>query len=352
MNRTEPTPKVDNTAYHKRVTIPLVLAGILAVIAILSRVILTFGTNQAFSSAVSDYTSRFSAGFERIVLESIPFLLLGALAAAVVEHLFSSEEISAIYSKRLANGLAAGLLTGFILPVGEGGSILLARALIKKGAGIPSAAALMLAAPALNILSFAVTLGSGEPGQVFWIRTGIGVSFAVLFGVLLSLEREPNRLVNPELLEPPEGMDEIPGVIPRKLSSAQLKAIGVTTARGFLEFLTYMIVVALASAIIQILLPVSWIPPVEGGLMAQIGSAGLWSMVMAPGNLGDLLALRNSAVSWSISSQIVFLSLGILVDVKLLVLYTRVFRKKIVLYLAALAFAAAVLAGLIAGIVE
>lgn len=86
----------------------LTLSGILAIIAILSRVIITFGTNEKFSTALSAYSHRFGAGFERIFLETVPFLLLGALAAAVVEQAFTRDEIRSIYGSGTARGSRRG----------------------------------------------------------------------------------------------------------------------------------------------------------------------------------------------------------------------------------------------------
>lgn len=347
MYHSESDQRSEKSSHQRSITVPLLLSGLLVLTAILSRVVITFGTNEAISAAVTEYTHRFSAGFGRIFLEAIPFLLLGALAAAVVEHLFSAEEVSTIYSKRLATGLAAGLLTGFIFPVGEGGSILLARALIRKGASIPAAVALMLVAPAVSILPLAVSLGSGGSGTAFWLRTGFGVGFAILFAVLISFEHEPNQILHPEVAKFRQLHGENIGQPAVKPDHRQLKAIGATTAGEFLEFLPYVIAAALAAAAVQIILPVDWIPPVQGGVLAQIGSAGLWAVLSAQSSVGDLLTLNTSSATWTLASQTVFLTLGALVDVKLVVLYAHLFRKKIVIYLIALAFAAAGLAGLI-----
>ncbi len=335
-----------------RLTIPLSLAVVLAAAAILSRIILTFGTNEKFSTALSAYSDRFAAGFERIFLETLPFLLLGALAAAVVEHAFNRDEIEAIFAKSPAKGIAAGLLTALVIPVGEGGSIILARALIKKGAGIPAAAALMLAAPALNISTLAAAFGMDGVSTVVWIRMGVSVAFAVLFGLVVSVEREAGRVVVDDVLPQPDTEGEAAGTAAGKFNGGWWKKVGVTTAREFLEFVPYLIAAALAAAFLQTIYPAAWIPPAQGGFGAVAGSAGLWAFLTAYGSLGDMLAVQSSTTPWPLTAQTVFLSLGVLVDIKLLVLYSSVFRKKIVLYLAALALAAAALAGLIAGILE
>lgn len=333
-----------------QVILPLSLAGGLALIGILARIITSLGTNEVLAAAAADYTHRFAVGFERIFLEAVPFLLLGALAAAVVKHYFSTVEVGRIFSKSLIPGIAAGLLTGIILPLGEGGSILLARALLKKGAALPSTVVMMLAAPALNVLPLAILLGAGGASVVFWLRVGIGAVFAILFGILLSFENQPERLIHPGILRHQE-VDKPPvnGAASNN-NQNRLKAVAVSTAKEFLEFTPYVIAAALLAAILQTIMPQSWIPPVQGGLASQIGSSGLWALLSSQSNLGDILTIQNSAISWPVVSQLVFLTLGILVDVKLVVLYFRVLRGKAVFYLIALAIGTAVLTGLFIGI--
>ncbi len=332
------------------VILPMSLAGGLALTGILARTINTLGTNEVLTAAVADYTHRFAAEFERIFLEAVPFLLLGALAASVVEHYFSTAEVEKIFSKRLIPGIAAGLLTGVILPVGEGGSILLARALLRKGAALPSTVVMMLAAPALNVLPLAILLGSGGVSAVFWLRIGIGAVFAIIFGILLSLENQPERLIHVNSLHRHgAGIAQFKEAVSGN-NQNRSNAVAVTTAKEFLEFTPYVIVAALIAAILQTILPVSWIPPVQGGLAGQIGSSGLWALLSSQSNLGDILTVQNSAISWPVVSQAVFLTLGIMLDAKLVVLYLRVLSRKAVFYMTVLAIGAAVLTGLVIGI--
>lgn len=349
MDPNEPSLPADISSKNLRVTLPLILSGILVIMAAMSRVIITFETNEAFSAAASAVTHQFSTAFMRIFLEAVPFLLLGAMASAVVHHFFTVDEISKLFPQRLAPGLAAGLLTALILPVGEGGSILLARSFLRKGAGLPSVVVLMLAAPALNLVTLGAGIGSNALDTAFWLRTAFGLGFSILFAFLVSLERDPEQILHANVLTQRRDSSQIQDAAGARVDGSRLKAVGVTTASEFLEFLPYIIAAALLAALIQMLLPGSWIPPVEGGLLTQVGFAGLWAVLSSHTTFGDFLAVKNSAISWPLVSRTMFLSLGILIDVKLAFLYARVFRKKIVGYLAALAIAAAGLFTMVVG---
>lgn len=323
-----------------RVILPLLLTGTAAIWGIIIRGLTSFGNDLTITPALLEYTHRFSHGFERIFLEAVPFMLVGALAAAAVEVLLSEEEVQAIYSEKLIPGMAAGLLTGLILPLGEGGSILLARTLLKKGAALPSTIVMMLAAPALNLPALAILQDSSDLNAVFWFRVAFGVVFAILFALFLSTESQPERLLRSDILNNDQAEGDQSNFHSETNQGSRLKSMGVTAAKRFLEFTPYLIAAALIGAILQTFIPNGWIPPGQGSISGQIGAAGLWSVVSAHSNIGDILAIQNSAISWPLLSQTVFLTLGILVDIKLAALYLLVLKKKAVLYLIILAFAA------------
>lgn len=322
-----------------RVILPLLLTGTAAIWGIVTRGLTSFGNDLTITPALLEFTHRFSHGFERIFLEAVPYMLVGALAAAAVEVLLSKEEVQAIYSKKLIPGMAAGLLTGLILPVGEGGSIILARTLLKKGAALPSTIVMMLAAPAQNLPALAILLVSPDLTAIFWFRVAFGVVFAILFALFLSSEKQPERLVHPEILNKDQAESDQSGFQSETNHGSRLKSIGLTASKRFLEFTPYLIAAALIGAILQTFIPNGWIPPGQGSISGQIGAAGLWAVVSAHSNIGDILAIQNSTISWPKLSQTVFLTLGILVDIKLAALYLLVLKKKAVLYLIILAFA-------------
>lgn len=323
-----------------RVILPLLLTGAAAIWGIVTRGLTSFGSDLTITPALLEYTHRFSHGFERIFLEAVPFMLVGALAAAAVEVLLSKEEVQAIYSKKMIPGMAAGILTALFLPLGEGGSILLARTLLKKGAALSATIVMMLAAPALNLPALAVLPGSSDLSAVFWFRVVFGVVFAILFALFLSAESQPDRLLRSDILNKDQAEGDQSNFQSETNHGSRLKSIGVITVKRFLEFTPYIIAAALIGAILQTFIPNGWIPPGQNSTSGQIGAAGLWAFVSAHSNIGDLLAVQNSAVSWSLLSQTVFLTLGILVDIKLAALYLLVLKKKAVLYLFILAIAA------------
>ncbi|MYL81738.1 permease [Desulfovibrio aerotolerans] len=105
-----------------------------------------------------------------IVLEAIPFLLLGSVASGLVEAFVPKDRLERLLPKgRLASTLV-GLGLGAVTPCCECGVVYLARRLIGKGVPPGAAVAFMLAAPVINPVSILATLVAfrGDPTMAVW----------------------------------------------------------------------------------------------------------------------------------------------------------------------------------------
>ena len=329
--------------------LPIFLAGLLLTCGIFVRSMALWGNSLPWSREFFGDIERFAAAFGLIFLEAIPFMLIGALAAGVVANFSTPADVKALYSGRGMKGIAAGLVTGILFPAGEGGAALLGRALLRKGASLPAMTAMILAAPALNMLVLAIAMGLNSAGSVFWLRAGVGIGFAFLFALLLSVEDRPELLLQPEVSltladQDIKGMHEI---TPNK--GGRWKAVGMTATREFIEFIPPLVAGALIASLLQIAIPQAWVPPVQGSLAAQIGGAGVWA-ILAAHSIGDLIVVQAAGLPWTPVEQIVFLCLGMLLDVRLIFFYLKIYRAKVILYLALLVVVVASLAGVILAI--
>ncbi len=87
--------------------------------------------------------------FTSMAIEALPFLLIGSLAASVVEEYFSPEKLEKLFRRPLA-GTVFAVAGGLIFPVCECGVVPVAARLARKGVPASSAIAFMLAAPVIN----------------------------------------------------------------------------------------------------------------------------------------------------------------------------------------------------------
>lgn len=126
--------------------------------------------------------------FLGILLQAIPFLLLGVLLSSLIQIFVPRSWIEKRFPKSLAGGMLVAVAGGFCLPVCDCASIPIFRSLVRKGVPLPAAVTFMLAAPVINpiaILSTYYAFGgnlavvAGRIGMGGFAAVVIGLSFAV-----------------------------------------------------------------------------------------------------------------------------------------------------------------------------
>ena len=88
--------------------------------------------------------------FMSIFLESLPFLLLGALISAIIETFVSNDTMVKIIPKNKILGSIVGVFLGFFLPACDCAVIPVSKRLIKKKVPINVVVSFMLASPIIN----------------------------------------------------------------------------------------------------------------------------------------------------------------------------------------------------------
>jgi uncharacterized membrane protein YraQ (UPF0718 family) len=134
--------------------------------------------------------------FLGIILQAVPFLLIGVLLSAVIQIFVSKEAIERRFPRTVGAGMLTAILAGFCLPVCDCASIPIFRSLVRKGIPLPVAVTFMAAAPVINPVVILSTWYAFS-GNV-WIvaeRVCIGIVAAVLIG--LTFSRRPPK--NPAL---------------------------------------------------------------------------------------------------------------------------------------------------------
>src|SRR2546423_8451695 len=95
--------------------------------------------------------------FSSIVIEALPFILVGALASAAIAVFLPERAFGAVARLPLALQIPSAALGGFAFPVCECGSVPVARRLIARGVHPSAGVTFMLASPVINPLVLAST---------------------------------------------------------------------------------------------------------------------------------------------------------------------------------------------------
>jgi len=292
-------------------------------------VVLVLGRVAGLGDAAPAQT--FSIIFTAIVVEAIPFVLLGAVVAAAIEVYVSDEVLGRI--TRLPTGLQlpAAALGGFAFPVCECGSVPVARRLIRRGIHPGAGVAFMLASPVLNPIVLLSTWVAYSPRglgpQMVTARAGLGLVTALAAGWALGGDGARELLRD--------------RVDPRSAATDHEHAHRSGRSRAFVAHVTgdfffmakFLIVGAALSASFQTLLPQSLVSGVAR--TAVVGTLALMAIAFVSSLCSEADAfVAVSFTQFPIGSQLAFLVFGPVFDVKLAFLYGATFRRRFLLSLA------------------
>jgi uncharacterized membrane protein YraQ (UPF0718 family) len=158
-------------AAHVRAVVVVLLVGACAA-----------GAYELATARVVVHVPAIFAIFQSMVWEGVPFILIGAVVATLVEMRLRPENLALLLPDSLGGHTTAAFI-GLLLPVCDCGTIPVARTLMRKS--VPDAVAFTyaLAAPTVNLIALLATFAAfhGNMEWVLW-RGGAAVVIAVLAG--------------------------------------------------------------------------------------------------------------------------------------------------------------------------
>src|SRR5829696_2293963 len=167
MQRAEP-------ARHKRwAFVSSLLLGVAFVLAaaflLWLKTVETDGLGLSLPSELQDFTTLALS----IVVEALPFVILGALVSVIVRLFAPTERILRLLPKRpLLRRLSISLF-GTFMPVCECGNVPVARGLVIKGLSVAESTTFLLAAPIINPVTL---LATSPDSRLVRSRAWLGLS--------------------------------------------------------------------------------------------------------------------------------------------------------------------------------
>src|SRR4051794_39968238 len=127
--------------------------------------------------------------FTSIVIEALPFILLGAIVSAAIAVFVPDRAFARLARLPRALQVPGAAVAGVGFPVCECGSVPVARRLLARGMDPAAGIAFMLAAPILNPIVLASTWvayqGRGRALEMTAARAGCGLVAAMVAGLLI-----------------------------------------------------------------------------------------------------------------------------------------------------------------------
>jgi uncharacterized membrane protein YraQ (UPF0718 family) len=261
--------------------------------------------------------------FGSLLVQALPFVMLGALAASLVEVFVPIGSLERLGRLPRPLQLPAAALAGLAFPICECGSVPVARRLAQRGLMPSAAVTFMLAAPVINPVVIASTFVAYRGRSTTWTMVGgrflLGMLVAIAVGWVIG-----NRSTD-ELLKPnPQETHEHPMRLERP--EARWRRFFVHLGNDFLFMGRYLILGVTIAAAIQTFLPASALTSVAGVPVLSIVVMMALAAALSLCSESDAFVAA-SFVQFGPAAQLAFLVSGPMVDAKLVALYGGTFRR-------------------------
>lgn len=271
----------------------------------------------------------FFLSFAALLLEGLPFLLLGALGSALVDLFLPEAWLRALLKLGPRGGTAAGLLAGFVFPICECGALPIVLRLLRKGVPLPAAAAYLFAAPLANPFSIASTwfaYRTQEPWLMVLLRLFLGAI------VVLSLSHwiaraDSREILNPAALEPSPALP--PGTAGAAFESSwkrRLRGTVRSVSDDFLAVAFFLVLGAAAAALLNTGVNRAWLDPLAHNKFLAPVAAIFLAQTLSLCSTTDAFIIA-ALPQFPMAAALAFLVAGPLFDFKLLWIYQTVFTR-------------------------
>lgn len=280
--------------------------------------------------------------FLSIILQALPFMLLGILISSILYVFISDNFIVKVFPSRHGLGFLTAVFGGIVFPVCECAAVPVLSGLIKKGVAMPIAVTFMLAAPILNPISIMATLYAfPEYPAAALYRVIFGIVTAASIGILLLFYPKNEYLK--------EGIDDDHHCSCTGNSGCScggshshnsvsffenLKEMFLHSGEEFFNVGPYLILGALLTALMRAGVPNNFFGQFNeahslGGILIMM----LFAFIFSACSTSDAFIARSFYGSFSLFSIMGFLVYGPMMDIKNIFMLLSIFKKRFVIEL-------------------
>ncbi|MBW8348345.1 permease [Bacillus sp. IITD106] len=265
--------------------------------------------------------------FLSIILEALPFVLLGVFVSALIQTYVAEETVQKYIPKNPLIAIIPAAILSAIFPVCECAIIPVVRRLIKKGMPLHIGVIFIVGAPILNPIVFAATYYAFQTSpSIAYARMGLAFVLAIVIGGLTYAffrNRDQLKWTTNELLDRPV---ESIGQETNKLKSTFFHA-----SDEFFDMGKYLIMGAMIASLFQTFF--------DRSVLISMGTSDTASPLIMMGfgfvlslcSEADAFVASSFAHTFSTGSLLAFLVYGPMLDLKNTIMMFAYFRAKFVI---------------------
>jgi uncharacterized membrane protein YraQ (UPF0718 family) len=297
--------------------------------------------------------------FLSLLVEAIPFLLLGVLLSGALMVFVDERKLIRAIPRHPFLGALTGGLIGFLFPVCECGNVPVARRLLTQGAPPSVAVAFLLAAPTINpIVIWSTWTAFRDQPELVLGRVVLSLAVAVATGTIFSAQKDIRPLLQPRVAlaipgpSAPPSADLLSGTffIGESKQTLEETLSPSCAPRGerwrlFLsntlvelrELGAILVFGSAIAAIVQVWVPRDVIVGLGQGPITSILAMMTLAAVVSICSTVDAFFALSFAGIFTTGSLLSFLVFGPMIDLKAIGLILTIFQRRAVVYLFLLA---------------
>ncbi|OCT13509.1 hypothetical protein A8709_18100 [Paenibacillus pectinilyticus] len=312
--------QVNKTATH-------ILAAICFIL-----IVLVFKRNDVASSLfTSDHLQSFKTIFISILLEAMPFILLGVLLSSLLQTFVSESAIQRFIPKNPFLGILFACLLGILFPMCECGMIPVVRRLILKGMPVYIAVVFIMTGPIINPIVFAATfMAFRNHPSIAYSRMGLAFLVAVVIGLILYRYIKSNPLRLSSSSKTSQSELESHHHHHTDGFSRKITTFFAHASNEFFDMGKYLVFGSLLTAIIQVYMHRESLLAIgQGPISSHIFMMG-FAYILSLCSTSDAFVASSFQTSFTPGSLLTFLVFGPMLDFKSTLMLLSVFKSRFV----------------------
>lgn len=269
--------------------------------------------------------------FISLLIEGIPFILIGSFFSGIVGVLVSKEKLIKILPENKILSCIIASVAGIFLPICDCGTIPIVKSLIKKGVNIGTSVTFMLAAPIVNPICILSTYYAFQGNiSVVMCRIISGILIAVICGIIINYTcKNPDHILLQSTYDEYCNCNICSGNISNNenIKSRIFNVINHST-NEFFNVSKYMIFGMIICSIFQSTLIKNVVNPGDNrsGLIIMMTLGVVFSVC----STSDAFIGKTFLNQFSINSVMGFLVVGPMIDIKNIIVLSSFFKKKFI----------------------
>ncbi len=277
-----------------------------------------------------------STVFLSILMQALPFILLGAFVSSAIQIMIPAGWIMSKFSKHNYSSFFFAAIAGFFMPICDCGLVPIVSGLLRKDTPLPQTITFWLTSAAVNpIVILSVIYAFPDRPWLAVLRILAGAAIGILVGLLLKVSNiQTKDVINKNRAYSAIGANMLE--LKYEGAAGKLTSVLDVAKTEFFRVTKYVIFGALVSSLFQSVMPDTLKSFIGGSILIQMLIMTVAAIFMSTCSTSNAFIGRSFYRDFAIVPVMSFIVMGPMLDFKNLIMLSEVLKKSFLVKLAVL----------------